>query len=197
MPMHEFRKCVKKYNGACKLRKFSCWGQFLCMAFAQLTHRDSLRDIEACLRAQGNKLYHLGIRGKVSRSTLADANDARDWRIYQDFAIILLKQARKLYVDDKFSVQIENTTYALDSTIIDLLPLGFSLGKIQNVIPTAQRATISSVKRFFIEIGVTIVYFGVGSLASLYSYQTSFLLFAWLTILVGVVYNLLLLLRLL
>ncbi len=120
MSQHEFRKCVKRYKGETKTGNFSCWDQFLCMSFAQLTHRESLRDIESCLRGHGSKLYHLGIRSKISRSTLARANDTRDWRIFQDFALTLITQARKLYTAEKFSVEIENTVYALDSTIIDL-----------------------------------------------------------------------------
>jgi len=119
-PMHEFRKCVKRYRGEYRVRNFSCWDQFLCMAFAQLTFRESLRDIEVCLRTQEKKLFHLGIRGTVARSTLARANDRRDWRIYQDFALVLIQQARKLYTSETFSVALENVTYALDSTTIDL-----------------------------------------------------------------------------
>lgn len=117
---YEFRKCVKRYAGNHRVRKFSCWDQFLCMAFAQLTFRESLRDIEVCLRTKGKKLYHLGIRGKISRSTLADANDKRDWRIYQDFAMVLIERARSLYSKDSFSVRLKRAAYALDSTTIDL-----------------------------------------------------------------------------
>ena len=98
--MPEFRKCVKRYRGNKGVRNFTCWDQFLCMAFAQLTYRESLRDIEACLRTKSKKLYHLGIRGSVSRSTLADANDKRDWRIYQDFAMGLIGEARILLSED-------------------------------------------------------------------------------------------------
>src|SRR5437879_3544896 len=97
LPSYEFRQCVERYQGNYKLQSFSCWDQFLCMAFAQLTYRESLRDIEACLRANQTKLYHLGIRGRVSRNTLANANSARDWRIYADFAHLLINQARALY----------------------------------------------------------------------------------------------------
>lgn len=118
--LSEFRKCVKRYNGHYKVQSFSCLDQFLCMAFAQLTFRESLRDIEACLRSLKNKLYHVGIRGKVSRSTLADANNTRDWRIYADFAQILIHQARDLYSNEKFGVELDNTVYALDSTTIEL-----------------------------------------------------------------------------
>src|SRR5229473_2376471 len=94
IPVHEFRRCVARYRGQYRVRSFSCWDQFLCMAFAQLTYRKSLRDIETCLRTLGGKLYHLGIRGRVARSTLADANETRDWRIYADLAQVLIRQAR-------------------------------------------------------------------------------------------------------
>jgi Domain of unknown function (DUF4372)/Transposase DDE domain len=117
---HEFNQCVKRYNGNYKIKNFTCWEQFLCMAFAQLTYRESLRDIQACLRAANKKLYHMGIRSKVSRNTLAHANQIRDWRIYADFAQVLIREARKLYINEAFGVQLEQTVYALDSTIIDL-----------------------------------------------------------------------------
>lgn len=120
LPMHSFRHCVARYGGQHKLKSFSCLDQYLCMAFAQLTYRESLRDIEACLRAQRSKLYHMGIRGRVSRSTLADANERRDWRIYADFAQSLIAIARRLYADDGFAVDLANTVYALDATTIDL-----------------------------------------------------------------------------
>ena len=120
LPLTEFRKCIKRYRGNYKVKSFSCLDQFLCMAFAQLTYRESLRDIEACLRSMQNKLYHMGIRGKVSRNTLAHANETRDWRIYADFAQILIHQARRLYADDDFGVELDQTVYALDSTTIDL-----------------------------------------------------------------------------
>ncbi len=120
LPAHEFRQCVARYQGDYKLKSFSCWDQFLCMAFAQLTYRESLRDIEACLRANQTKLYHMGIRGRVSRNTLANANSVRDWRIYADFAHLLINQARALYRDDDFSLALDQTVYALDSTTIDL-----------------------------------------------------------------------------
>ncbi len=120
IPMHEFKKCVTKYNGDYRTRTFSCLDQFLCMAFAQLTQRDSLRNIEVCLRTQKNKLYHMGIRGAVSKSTLADANDRRDWRIFADFAHILISLAREIYHDDGFAVDLANTAYALDSSTVDL-----------------------------------------------------------------------------
>jgi len=117
---HEFRKCVERYSGNYRVRRFSCWDQFLCMAFAQLTFRESLRDIVACLRSQDRRLYHLGIRGTVSRSTLADANERRDWRIYADFAAVLIEEARRLYHHEDLGLDLANTVYALDSTVIDL-----------------------------------------------------------------------------
>ena len=120
LPLTTFRRCVAAYGGEHKLKSFSCLDQFLCLAFAQLTYRESLRDIEACLRAQSDKLYHMGIRSRVSRSTLADANEARDWRIYADFAQRLIGIARKLYVDEPFGVDLRETVYALDATTIDL-----------------------------------------------------------------------------
>jgi len=120
LPVYEFQKCVQRYNGHYKVKYFSCWNQFLCMAFAQLTYRESLRDIEACLRSAQRKLYHMGFRGNVSRNTLAHANQVRDWRIYADFAQILIGQARRLYANDSFGVELNQTAYALDSTTIDL-----------------------------------------------------------------------------
>ena len=120
LPKKIFRQCVDRYQGNYKVRYFSCFDQFLCMAFAQLTYRESLRDIECCLRAFQKKLYHMGIRGKVSRSTLADANENRDWRIYSDFAQVLIHHARQLYINDDFGLQLQETVYALDATIIDL-----------------------------------------------------------------------------
>jgi len=120
LPKNIFRQCVNRYKGNYKVRSFTCYDQFLCMAFAQLTYRESLRDIECCLRAFQKKLYHMGIRGKVSRSTIADANEKRDWRIYKDFAQALIQEARQLYVNDDFGLQLDETVYALDATIIDL-----------------------------------------------------------------------------
>lgn len=120
LPQNNFRQCVNRYNGNRRVRSFTCYDQLLCMAFAQLTYRDSLRDIECCLRAMHEKLYHMGIRGKVSRSTLADANEKRDWRIYSDFAQILIHEARQLYVDDDFGLELKDTVYALDASTIDL-----------------------------------------------------------------------------
>lgn len=120
LPMHEFQKCVKRYRGNYKVKSFTCLDQFLCMSFAQLTYRESLRDIEACLRSMPNKLYHMGIRGGVSRNNLSHANEHRDWRIYADFAQVLIHQARKLYAEEDFGVELEDIVYALDSTTIDL-----------------------------------------------------------------------------
>ena len=120
VPIKKFRRCVDRYNGNYRVRSFTCFDQFLCMTFAQLTYRESLRDIECCLRAMKEKLYHMGIRGKISRSTLADANENRDWRIYCDFAQILIHQARQLYASDDFGLHLQETVYALDATIIDL-----------------------------------------------------------------------------
>lgn len=119
-PWHTFRRLVAKYRGDFNVRSFSCLDQFLCLAFAQLTYRESLRDIEACLRAQDSKLYHLGIRGNVSRSALADANEARDWRIHFEFAQSLIGIARRLYAAEPLAVDLNDTVYALDSTTIDL-----------------------------------------------------------------------------
>ena len=120
LPMHTFRRCVQRYRGHYKVQSFSCRHQYLCMAFAQLTYRESLRDIEACLRAQESKLYHMGIRARVSKSTLADANEKRDWRIYADLAQTLIHMARRLYLHEDFGVEIDQTVYALDSSTIDL-----------------------------------------------------------------------------
>lgn len=119
-PRHEFNTCVRRYGGNRRHRGFSCRDQFLCLAFAQLTFRESLRDIETCLRAMGTKRYHAGFRGKISRSTLADANRTHDWRIYADFAGVLIARARELYAGDALGIALEQTAYALDSTTIDL-----------------------------------------------------------------------------
>jgi Domain of unknown function (DUF4372)/Transposase DDE domain len=120
LPLKKFRQCVNRYKGNHRVRSFSCLDQFLCMAFAQLTFRESLRDIECCLRALQEKLYHMGIRGKISRSTLADANENRDWRIYADFAQLLILEAKALYAHEDFGLQLTESVYALDATIIDL-----------------------------------------------------------------------------
>ena len=120
VPRREFHACVARYRGDARQRSFSCRDQFLALAFAQLTFRESLRDIETCLRAMGPKLYHAGFRGSISRSTLADANRVHDWRIYADFAQILIRRARRLYASEPLSVELKQTVYALDSTTIDL-----------------------------------------------------------------------------
>jgi hypothetical protein len=120
LPHKEFHKCVVRYRGDANPRGFSCWDQFLAMAFAQLTYRESLRDIQACLGAMRAKLYHMGFRGEVRKSTLADANDAHDWRIYADFAQVLIAQARLLYAAEPMGVELDLSLYALDSSTIDL-----------------------------------------------------------------------------
>jgi transposase len=120
LPRNEFRKCIARYGGQRKVQSFSCTDQFLCMAFAQLSYRESLRDIEACLHAVPSKQYHMGIRGTIARSTLAYANETRDWRIYADFAQVLIHTARMLYAKDDLAVELDNTVYALDSTTVDL-----------------------------------------------------------------------------
>ena len=120
LPDREFRRCVARYDGDSRVRGFSCWDQYLTMAFAQLTYRESLRDIEACLRSMSGKLYHMGFRGKVARSTLADANESRDWRIFADFAQVLIAIARPLYAHDPLGIDLDQSLYALDSTTIDL-----------------------------------------------------------------------------
>jgi hypothetical protein len=120
LPLTTFRRCVARYGGHHKVKRFSCLDQYLSMAFAQLTYRESLRDIEACLRAQSSKLYHLGLRATVARNTLANANATRDWRIYCDFAQSLIAMARRLYVNEPFGVELKDTVYALDATTIDL-----------------------------------------------------------------------------
>jgi len=120
LPLTTFRRCVERYGGEHKVKRFSCLDQYLCLAFAQLTWRESLRDIEACLRVQSSKLYHLGFRSAIARNTLANANAVRDWRIYADFAQHLIGIARRLYADDPLSLDLDDTVYALDSTTIDL-----------------------------------------------------------------------------
>ena len=119
-PTYEFKKCVSRYGGDSRNRGFSCWDQFLCLSFAQLTYRESLRDIQACLRSVQDKLYHMGFRGRVSKSTLSDANEAHDWRIYADFAQVLITIARPLYSNESLGFDLDGTVYALDSTTIDL-----------------------------------------------------------------------------
>jgi hypothetical protein len=120
LPDREFRRIVAMHQGNYRMREFSCWDQFVCMGFGQLTFRESLRDLEICLRSRPEQLYHMGIRGRVCRSTLADANERRDWRIYADIAAVLIRQARKLYACDDFAVELDATAYALDATTIDL-----------------------------------------------------------------------------
>lgn len=120
LPLRAFHKCVARYAGNYKVRHFKCLDQFLCMAFAQLTYRESLRDIQVCLRSMQSKLYHMGIRGHIAKSTLADANEKRHWRIYADFAQILIAKARELYINEDFGIELDSTVYALDATTIDL-----------------------------------------------------------------------------
>jgi IS4 transposase len=120
VPRHTFRRRVERYGGDRGVRQFTCWQQFLAMAFAQLTFRESLRDIEACVGAVPDKVYHMGFRSRVTRSTLADANEKRDWRIYADFAQVLIHEARRLYVDEPFDLELDQTVYALDATTVDL-----------------------------------------------------------------------------
>ncbi len=120
LSLHTFRRCVARYSGKHKVRRFTCHDQYLCMDFAQLTYRESLRDVEACLRTQRSKLYHMGISSAVSCSTLADANETRDWRIHADFAQTLIAVARKLYAGDDFGVELSQTVYAFDAATIDL-----------------------------------------------------------------------------
>ena len=132
LPLHEFRKCVGRYKGSYKVQSFSCLDQFLCLAFAQLTYRESLRDIEACLGVAGPKLYHMGFRGRIARTTLARANENRDWRIYADFAMVLIGEARKLYAKEPFGVDLKNAAYALDATTIDLCLSMFPWAKFRS-----------------------------------------------------------------
>ena len=120
LPLPIFLQCVERYGGHRKIQSFTCLDQFLCMTFAQLTYRESLRDIEACLRAHKNQLYHMGIRGGIARNTLANANKVRDWRIYADFTQELMKIARDLYMNEAFAVDLANTVYAFDSSTVDL-----------------------------------------------------------------------------
>lgn len=120
LPKYDYSKCVRRYRGNHRIRAFSCYDQFLCMAFGQLTYRESLRDIVTCLGVLKSKLFHIGIRGNVSRSTLADANENRDWRIYADFAQVLIAEARGLYANEDFGIELNNTVYALDASTIDL-----------------------------------------------------------------------------
>jgi len=120
LPLHEFRNCVRRYQGDYRVRRFSCLDQFFCLAFAQLTYRESLRDIVSCLQTMRSRLYHMGIRGRISRNNLANANEARDWRIYADFAQVLIAEARRLYRDEDIGLELRNTVYAFDSTTINV-----------------------------------------------------------------------------
>ncbi len=131
-PAYEFQKCVMRYSGDFGKRSFSCWDQFLCLGFAQLTYRESLRDIEACLRSVQGKLYHMGFRGRISRSTLADANESVDWRIYADFAQVLIATARPMYAAESLGFDLDGTVYALDSTTIDLCLSVFPWARFQS-----------------------------------------------------------------
>ena len=142
LPDREFRRCVARYDGDARLRGFSCWDQYLTMAFAQLTFRESLRDIEACLRALGTKLYHMGFQSKVARSTLADANESRDWHIFADFAQHLIGIARPLHAGDPIGLELDHTLYALASSTIDLCLSLFPWAKFrqQPMIPRWRRA---------------------------------------------------------
>jgi hypothetical protein len=133
LPLHTFRRCVARYEGNRKVRRFTCLDQYLCMAFAQLTYRESLRDVEACLRAQRHKLYHMGIASLPSRATMADANETRDWRIHADFAQSLIAIARKLYAGDGFGVELSQTVYAFDATTIDLCLSVFPWARFQAI----------------------------------------------------------------
>ena len=152
LPIHTFGRCVVRYQGNRYVKSFSCLDQYLCMAFAQLTYRESLRAIEACLRAQKDKLYHMGIRGGVSKSTLADANEARDWRIYADFAQSLIGIARPLYADEELGLDLDNTVYALDASTIDLC---------LSVFPWASSVT-ASVPPVEVPMAMILLAFGIG-----------------------------------
>jgi transposase len=142
LPVYEFDKCVDRYNGNHGVKSFSCFDQFLCMAFAQLTHRESLRDLETCFRVAEKKLYHSGLRGRMSRSTLADANESRDWRIYGDFAQVLIARARRLHSDEDWGANLKATAYALDSTTIDLCLELFPWAKFRSTKAAVKMHTI-------------------------------------------------------
>ena len=131
VPMHEFRRCVDRYRGNYKSQNFSAWDQFLCMGFAQLSYRESLRDIESCLRAMGSRLYHMGFRCRIARSTIAYNNENRDWRIFADFAQVLIATARRLYADEEFGVELSETVYALDASTVDLCLAVFPWAKFR------------------------------------------------------------------
>ena len=138
----QFRRCVRRYHGDYKVKTFSCWNQFLCMAFGQLTFRESLRDVETCLRSRHGQLYHLGIRGEVSRSVLADANRERDWHIYHDLAQLLIRRARGLYAKESFGAELKETVYALDSTTIDLCLSLFPWARFRRAKAAIKRHTL-------------------------------------------------------
>ena len=147
LPKYQFDKCVQRYKGDYKTQKFNCWSQFLCMSFAQLTYRESLRDIEACLNAIGSKLYHLGFKHRISRSTLAYANETTDWRIYADFAQILIHKALTLYKNDSdLAIDLKNTVYALDSTTIDLCLSMFPWAKFRKKKSAIKMHTLLDIK---------------------------------------------------
>jgi hypothetical protein len=149
LPKYELTKCVKRYRGDFHVRTLSCYEQFLILAFAQLTYRESLRDIETCLRALGTKLYHSGIRSRISRSTLADANEKRDWRIFSDFANVLISQATELYAGEEFGVQLKEAAYALDSTTIDLCLALFPWAKFRRAKAAVKLHTLLTLRGNF------------------------------------------------
>jgi len=149
LPKYELAKCVKRYRGDFHVRTLSCYEQFLVLAFAQLTYRESLRDIETCLRALGTKLYHSGIRSRISRSTLADANEKRDWRIFSDFANVLISQATELYTGEEFGVQLKEAAYALDSTTIDLCLALFPWAKFRRAKAAVKLHTLLTLRGNF------------------------------------------------
>lgn len=138
LPKHQFDQCVRQYRGNHRVRTFSGYDQYLCMTFAQLTYRQSLRDIETCLRTMQPKLYHCGIRGTISRNTLAKANELRDGRIYADFAQVLIAPARSLYATEDFGLQRDREVYALDSTTIDLCLSLFTWAKFRHTRPPSR-----------------------------------------------------------
>ena len=147
-PTYEFKRCVSRYGGDSRPRGFSCWDQFLCLSFAQLTYRESLRDIQACLRSVQGKLYHMGFRGRVSKSTLSDANEAHDWRIYADFAQVLIAIARPMYSNESLGFDLDGTVYALDSTTIDLCLSVFPWAHFQSSKGAVKMHTLFGSARF-------------------------------------------------
>ena len=146
LPKYQFDKCVERYQGNYRIRRFSCFDQFLSMAFAQLTYRESLRDIEICLTAMGPKLYHAGLRGKPYRNPLAKANENRDWRIYAEFAQILIASAKELYAKEDFGLQLEHVAYAFDSTTIDLCLSLFPWAKFMKTKAAVKRHTLMDLR---------------------------------------------------